>query len=158
MDLSTTYDHIKYLKGRIEAKGLQPEVDLFLDYIGTEVYLSVRAAEPYNVNGYWQRGKSFEGRVEDIDHVLDEAHKWITSLPDAENRAVEFTIQKLAEIANKLPTTGSAAMQHAMDLVKTSLMNQADELAKRGLPAPYMISEAPRKAPKEEGLSDEVPF
>lgn len=141
MNIQSLYDEIKQLKARIEARGLDADLDIDFDEGGTEVSLTLHASEHWDINGYWRRGKTFEGNAADIQALIDQAHGWVTALPEAENRALEFTIQKLAEIANKLPAARSGAMKQAMELVKSYLLNKAADLAKRGLPAPHMVSD-----------------
>lgn len=140
MNTQEFHERLKKIENMIESKGVSGEACCRINWFGDELRVSVVAQEEYDTNGYWRREKSFCGEAHEAERLLSEAEAWAYVVPTEEDRAIELMIQKLNEIADKLPKGGSDIAVKAWGEVHAMLMARARSLAKNGLPSPVTIS------------------
>ncbi len=143
------HDGLLKISAIIRSKGLGGEAIGRINYIGDEIDLQVNASEDYDVNGYWMRENSFRGSKTDEFKLLAQAHSWAYNLPNEEDRTIEFMIQQLNLLVEKLPKGQSQAALQAWEEIGKMLLSRAASLAKNGLPSPASISNI--KEATEEG-------
>lgn len=140
MNIQDFHERLKKIETMIESKGVSGEAYLFINWLGDEIRLTVVASEPWDENGHWKREKHFDGKNHEAERLLSEAEAWAYVVPGEEDRTIELMIQKLNEIADKLPKGSSAIAMRAWEEVHNMLMARAGSLAKNGLPSPVTIS------------------
>ncbi len=134
------HDEIIKIEDIIESKNLRADVTGYVNFVGSELYLSVRASEEYDNNGYWKREASLDGEKTEIENLLRQARSWAYSLPNEEDRGVEFMIQQLNKLVETLPKGQSEVIQRAWADIANMLLDRAEHLGKSGLPSPVSIS------------------
>lgn len=150
------HDELKKITMIIRSKGLGGEAIGHVNYIGDEIDLRVNASEDYDKNGYWSRGNNFIGAKADTTKLLTQAQSWAYNLPNEEDRAIEFMIQQLNLLVEKLPKGHGAAASQAWEEIGKMLLARAASLAKSGLPSPTSIFSTSHVGAKT--VDDEIPF
>lgn len=141
MKIEELHRSLERLEGQIRAKGLQPEARAYVNWIGCEVQIHVVASERFDEKGFWQTSRSFEGDSTEIDRIVREANEWVAVLPNEEDRAIEFLIQKINKLAGELPKGGTEIAQMAWQEIHRMLIAKAEQIAKNGLPSPARIQQ-----------------
>lgn len=141
MDLKEFHGELKKVEARIIDSGLIPEVVAHFNWVGEEIAIIVGACERFEKNGRWTSSREFAGSPDNVEKLLDDVNAWVSALPSAEDRAIEFMIRKLHEISEQLPEGGSDVAKAAWKEIHNMLMAKAEHLAKNGLPSPARITE-----------------
>lgn len=106
----------------------------YVHWIGDEVSIAVEVHEPYNTNGYWQKRFMESGEVKNVGKLLNRAFNFAYAVPNQEQRALEFAIQKLHKLVEELPSdVGTQALNEIFDELRKQLLDEADRLAKHAI-------------------------
>ena len=153
------HDEIIKIQAIIESKNLDGEVNGYVNWIGDELDISLSAREEYDSNGYWKREVRFSGLKTEASELLDKAQVWAYNLPHTDDRAIEFMIQQLNKLVEKLPRGHSEASVAAWEEIAKMLLARAESIAKNGLPSPASISSVGKVlTPKKRKVNDDIPF
>ncbi len=141
MNIEEFYNRLTSIQEIVESKGLSGETYAHINWIGDEVRVTVVASDAWEADGnYWHKEKSFDGGRTSEEKILDEAATWAYSLPNEEDRVIELMIQKLNELADKLPKGTSEIAMAAWEEIFNMLKTRAESISKNGLPSPSSIS------------------
>lgn len=153
------HDEIIKIQDIIKSKDLRANITGYVNFVGDELDLRMSASEAYDSNGYWTREVSFAGRKTEVEDLLQKANTWAYTLPNEEDRGIEFMIQQLNKLVETLPKGQSEVVQKAWADIAKMLLNCAEHLGKSGLPSPTSVSDAePKVVPVPVSLDDEIPF
>ncbi len=139
------HDEIIKIQDIIKSKNLKASITGHINYIGDEIDLRMSASEDYDINGYWTREVSFVGRKTEAEDLLRKARTWAYTLPNEEDRGIEFMIQQLNKPAETLPKGQSEVVRRAWSDIGKMLLDCAEHLGKSELPSPVSISDAEPK-------------
>lgn len=139
MNITELHERLKEIEKVVESKGILGKACAHVNWLGDEFEVAVEAYEEYDKNGYWRREKRFTGQIHEEDKTLLEAEGWAYALPGEEDRVIEFAIQKLNEIVEKLPKGHTEVAIRAWEEISKMLAARAEGLAKSGLPSPLSI-------------------
>ena len=142
MDIQELHDQVVALQETIDSKNLQGRVSAHVNWVGDEFEVRLSASEEYDSNGYWKREIDFPGNCTDAELLLAKATSWAYNLPNEEDRAIEFMIQQLNKVVEKLPKGNTEASARAWSEITKMLMDRAEQLGQTGLPSPTSISPA----------------
>lgn len=153
------HDEIIEIQNIIKSKDLNANANGYVNFVGDELYLHTSASEDYDSNGYWKREISFAGQKTEAEDLLRKASAWAYTLPNEEDRGIEFMIQQLNKIVETLPKGQTEVVQKAWSDIAKMLLGCAEHLGKSGLPSPTSVSAVePKVLPKPKSLDDEIPF
>ncbi len=159
MNIEEFYNELTSIQEVVKSKGLNGEAFAYINWLGDEIRVTVKAGEDWAAdNDYWHKEKHFDGGRTAERKLLDEAMTWAYSLPNEEDRVIEFMIQKLNELADKLPKGTSEIAMAAWEEIFNMLKKRAESISKSGLPSPVTISDVKRPTPSRNIPDDEIPF
>ncbi len=142
MNVEEFYDELRSIQEIVESKDISGEVYAHINWIGDEIRITVEAKEAWQADdAYWHREKSFDGGRTSGEKILNEAREWAYSLPNKEDRVIELMIQKLNQIADKLPKGTSEIAMAAWQEIFNMMKKKAESISKNGLPSPMTISD-----------------
>ena len=140
MNIDALHTELKDIERTIRANQLEPSVCAHINWCGDEIDITIRAAEKYDVNGFWKTEKSFCGNIDDAEALLSGARSFARALPSAEDRTIELLIQKLTKLASELPKGSTDIAQAAWAEIHAMMIGKAERLAKGALPGPVRIA------------------
>ncbi len=149
MDAQDIHDKVKDIEEIIESKNLRGSVSAYIHWCGDEFDVRLSASEGYDSNGYWSRETNLSGTCAEAELLLAKATTWAYNIPNEEDRAIEFMIQQLNKLVEKLPKGSTQAAVEAWDEVRKMILARAESLAQSGLPSPASISAADGPADEE---------
>lgn len=142
--MSTTitefHDELIKIEEIIKSKGLEGAAAGHINWIGDEVEIRLRANEKFDVNGYWSRESGFVERKGEELVLLAKAGAWAYNLPNEEGRAIEFMLQELNKLAEKLPKGHGEIAARAWEEVSGMILAHAESIASHGLPSSTSIT------------------
>ncbi len=158
MNIEEFYNELTSIQKIVESKGLEGGTYAHVNWLGDEIRVTVEAHETWSASGFWKKEKHFDGGRTAERKLLDEATTWAYSLPNEEDRVIELMIQKLNELADRLPKGTSEIAMAAWEEIFNMLKTRAESVSKNGLPSPVTISDVKRPTPSRNIPDDEIPF
>lgn len=134
------HDAIVNIQDIITSKDINGMVSGYVNYIGDELEIKLTASEAYNSNGYWSREIRISGLKTEASELLVKAEAWAYNLPNEDDRAIEFMVQRLNKLVDKLPRGHGLSAVKAWEEISKMLLDRAEHLSKHGLPSPESIS------------------
>jgi len=142
MNVEKIYNELKNIQEIVGSKGIEGDAYAHINWIGDEFRVTVEAKEPWQADdAYWHREKSFGGERTSEEKILNEAREWAYAIPNEEDRVIELMIQKLNQIADKLPKGASEIAMAAWGEIFNMMKKKAESISKNGLPSPVTISD-----------------